>query len=233
MATIHDIEGAMNSLRAEISSIVAPQIAASVTALRNEVGGSVTAALAELRQHSANTAQQVSDTVQTQFQQAATGFSDEQAQMRAQLQAGQDRITAESLRVTTTQTVIEETLKTLQSNLDGAVAKLASVSDGKLEGIAEKLKDQDDQMTTWKVTLSDYEAEQKKYVEVVHTIMSKEVRDMHGSVTQLSTAMGHRMAQVEHIVEQQVMNAPVDGGRQGQGEHEDTKSAFPIQRRGT
>ena len=76
MATIHDIEGAMNLLRAEISSIVAPQIAASVTALRNEVGGSVIAALAELRQHSANTAQQVSDAVQTQFQQAATGFSD-------------------------------------------------------------------------------------------------------------------------------------------------------------
>ena len=102
MATIQDLEGAMNSLRAEISTIVAPQIAASITGLRNEVSGSVTAALAELRQHGANTAQQVSDTVQTQFQQAATGFSDEQALMRAQLQAGQDGITA-------TQTVMEKT----------------------------------------------------------------------------------------------------------------------------
>ena len=146
MATIQDIEAAMNSLRAEVPSIIAPLIAASVTALRNEVGGSVAAALAELRQHSASTTQQVADAVQTQFQQAATGFSDEQAQTRAQLQAGQDRITAESSRVTTTQTVIEETLRTLQSNLDGAVAKLASVSDGKLEGIAAELVSQADKM---------------------------------------------------------------------------------------
>ena len=77
MATIQDIEAAMNSLRAEVPSIIAPLIAASVTALRNEVGGSVAAALAELRQHSATTAQQVAGAVQTQFQQAATGFSDD------------------------------------------------------------------------------------------------------------------------------------------------------------
>ena len=57
MATIQDLEGAMNSLRAEISTIVAPQIAASITGLRNEVSGSVIAALAELRQHGANTVQ--------------------------------------------------------------------------------------------------------------------------------------------------------------------------------
>ena len=94
MATIHDAEGAMNSLRAEIATIVAPQIAASITGLRNEVSGSVTAALAELRQHSETTAQQVSDTVHTQFQQASKGFSDEQELMRGQLQAGQERITA-------------------------------------------------------------------------------------------------------------------------------------------
>ena len=106
----------MNALRAEIGGIVAPQIAASITVLRNEVSGSVTAALAELRQHGANTVQQVADTVQTQFQQAATGFADEQALMRTQLQAGQERITA-------TQTVMEKTLETLQANLDSAVAR--------------------------------------------------------------------------------------------------------------
>ena len=54
-ATIQDLEGAMNALRSEIASIVALQIAASITGLRNEVSGSVTAALAELRQHGANT----------------------------------------------------------------------------------------------------------------------------------------------------------------------------------
>ena len=131
MATIQDLEAAMNALRSEIPTIMALQIAASVTALRNEVEGSVNAALAELRQHSASTAQQISDGVQTQFRQAATGFSEEQERVRAQLQAGQERITA-------TQTIMEETLETLQKNLDEAVMKLASVSDGKLDEIATK-----------------------------------------------------------------------------------------------
>ena len=124
MATIQDIEAAMNSLRAEVSSIVAPQIAASITALRAEVSGSVAAALAEVRQHGVDASQHVAETVKETFQQAATGFSDEQARMRTQLQVGQERITV-------TQSVMEKTLETLQANLEGAVAKMASVSEGR------------------------------------------------------------------------------------------------------
>ena len=52
MATLQDLEGAMNALRAEISGIVAPQIAASITSFRSEIDVTVTAALGELRSHS-------------------------------------------------------------------------------------------------------------------------------------------------------------------------------------
>ena len=77
MATLGDLEGAMNSLRAEIAGIVAPQIAASITGLRTEVVVSVTAARAELRQHGETTAQQVIVAVDVRFQHASTGFSEE------------------------------------------------------------------------------------------------------------------------------------------------------------
>ena len=145
----------MNALRSEVPTIMAPHIAASITALRNEVEGSVTSALAELRQHSAGTAQQISDGVQTQFSQAATGFSEEQERVKVQLQAGQERITA-------TQTIMEETLKTLQKNLDEAVQKLASVSDGKLSDIAEKLVSQEDKMIAYELQMTEHEANRKE-----------------------------------------------------------------------
>ena len=103
MATLGDLEGAMNSLRAEIAGIVAPQIAASITVLRTEVGVSVTGALAELRQHSETTAKQVSVVVDARFQHASKGLSDEQKRLNG--------IQAEQERLTETQTTIEQTLE--------------------------------------------------------------------------------------------------------------------------
>ena len=155
-------------------------------------------------------AQQVSDTVDTRFQHASKSFSDEQELMRGQLQTGQERITA-------TQAIIEKSLEALKTNVDTAVAKMAAVSDGKLDGVASKLVEQEDKMTGFAVAMASYEADQAKNIQVIHTVMSGEVRTMHGDVTQLGSTLNHRMGQVEHIVQQQMMNAPVDGGRQSPG----------------
>jgi hypothetical protein len=54
--------------------------------------------------------------------------------------------------------------------------------------------------------MASYEADQAKNIEVIHTVMSGEVRTMHGDVTQLSSTLNHRMGHVEHIVQQQMMN---------------------------
>ena len=45
MATLDDLQGAMNALRAEISGLVSPQIAARITGLRSEVDVTVTGTL--------------------------------------------------------------------------------------------------------------------------------------------------------------------------------------------
>ena len=130
-ASIQDLEGAMNALRGEIASIVAPQIAASTTSLRSEVDHTVTTALVELRSHSESIAQKVSTAVEEKFQSASTAFTAEQELMRGQLQSGQDRITA-------TQEIFEQTLTKLDKDLKAAVEKLAAVSDGKLDEVATK-----------------------------------------------------------------------------------------------
>ena len=93
MATLGKLEGAMNALRAEITGIVAPQIAASITGHRAEVGATVTAALAELRQHSDTTAQQVSVAVDERFQHASTGFSEEQERLNGIMHLEHERLT--------------------------------------------------------------------------------------------------------------------------------------------
>ena len=102
-ASIQDLEGAMNALRGEITSIVAPQIAASTTSLRSEIDRSVMAALAELRSHSEGITQQVSTAVDDKFQSVSAAFTAEQELMRAQLQSGHARVTA-------TQEIFEQTL---------------------------------------------------------------------------------------------------------------------------
>ena len=135
-ATLQDLERAMNALLAEIAGITAPQIAASITVLRTEVSASVTAALAELRQHS----EAVDARVDARFQHATTGFIEERDRLNGELSAGQARLTA-------TQTQLTETLARLQVDLDTAVAKIKSVSDGKLDEVASQLVEQSDKMT--------------------------------------------------------------------------------------
>ena len=66
--TFEDLRGAMNSLRAEIPGLVAPQIAESITDLRPEVDVTVSAALTELRQQNETTTQRVSVAVDERFQ---------------------------------------------------------------------------------------------------------------------------------------------------------------------
>ena len=53
-------------------------------------------------------------------------------------------------------------------------------------------------MTGFEVAMASYEADQARNIQVIHTIMSGEVRFMHGDITQLSTTLNHRMGQVEH-----------------------------------
>ena len=99
--------------------------------------------------------------------------------MRGQLQAGQERITA-------TQAVFEQTLEELKSGLEAAVGKMAAVSDGKLDDVASKLIAQE-------ALMSEYKADQAKNIQVIHTVMSGEVRTMHGDVTLLGSTLNQRM----------------------------------------
>ena len=218
-ASLQDLEGAMNALRGEISAIVALQVAASITALRNEVSTSVSAALTELRQHS----EAVDARVDARFQLAETGFTEEQVRFNGPLDAGQARLTV-------TQTQLAETLARLKVDLDAAVAKIMAVSDGKLDEVASQLVDQSDKMTGFKVAMASYAADQAKNIQVIHTIMSGEVRTMHGEVTHLGTTLNHRMGQVEQFVQHRLQ---LETAVRAQGEHVDTKSVFPIQSRGT
>ena len=151
-----------------------------------------------MRQHS----EAVDARVDVRFQLAATGFSEEQVRLNGELNAGQARLTA-------TQTELAETLAKLNVDLDTAVAKIMSVSDGKLHEVASQIVEQSDKMTGFEVAMASYEADQAKNIELIHTIMSSEVRTMHGDVTQLSTTLNTRMGHVDHIVQQQVMNTPV------------------------
>ena len=77
---------------------------------------------------------------------------------------------------------------------------MAAVSDGKLDDVASKLIGQEDRMTGFAVAMASYKADQAKNIQVIHTIMSSEVRTMHGEVTQLGSDMNHRMGHVEHLV---------------------------------
>ena len=219
MATLGDFEGAMNALRAEISGIVAPQIAASITGLRTEVGVSVTAALSELRQHGETTAQQVSVAVDERFQHASTGFSEEQDRLNGIIHAEQERLTK-------TQTGIEQMLEKLKTDVNTAVEKMAAVGDGELDDIATALIEQ-------QATMDAYKADQAKNIDVIHNVMRNEVSQMHGDVTVLNTTLQGRMAAVEHVFQQQMMNTTVGDSREAPGELEDIKSVFPIQNRGT
>ena len=86
--TFDDLTSAMNPLHQKIPVLVAPRI----SGLRSEINITVSAALAEVRQQSATTAQPVFSAVDEQFQQAATGFSSEQERLNNILRSEHDRL---------------------------------------------------------------------------------------------------------------------------------------------
>ena len=125
----------MNALRSEISGIVAPQIAASITTLRSEIDTTVMAALSEVRSHSETMSQSVSGGVEERFQHAAAGFSAEQQRLN-------DLMHVEHERLARAQPAIAVLLAKLKVDVETAVGKLSAVSDGKLEQVASVLVEQ-------------------------------------------------------------------------------------------
>ena len=204
MATLDDLQGAVNALRAEISGIVAPQIAASITSLRSEVDVTVTSALDELRQHSETTTQRVSVAVDERFQHASTCFSAQQERLNGIMRAEHDRLTQAPA-------VAEQLLEKLRVDVTTAVEKMGAVSDGKLDEVATAIIEQ-------RAKLAAYEVEQELKVGVIHEILSKEVRSMHGSITDVNTTTLGRMARLEQGVDMQMTSQPFGESRQAPGE---------------
>ena len=87
---------------------------------------------------------------------------------------------------------------------------MSAVSDGKLDEVATALVDQSAKMAA-------YEADQAKNISVIHEVMSKEVRDMHGSITSVNTSIQGRMARIEQVIDLQMINAPAGESRQAPG----------------
>ena len=135
MATFQDLEGAMSSLRVEISGIVAPQIAASVTGLRSEIDVRVSAALGEVRTHGETITQRVSVAVEERFQNASAGFSAEQARLNGLMHVEHERLTQ-------AHAATKQLLAQLKAEVDATVEKMAAVSDGKLEEVAASIIEQ-------------------------------------------------------------------------------------------
>ena len=196
MASLQDLEGAVNALRGEISGIVAPQIAASITSFRAEIGTTVTAAPSELRSHSETISQRVSVAVEERLQHASTGLSAEQQRLNALMHKEHERLTQ-------AQVAIEELLATLKVDVETAVGKLSAVSDGKLEQVASVLIEQ-------QATLDKYRVDQDLKVGAAREVLSIEVRKMHQSHTEVNTVTLGRMDQLELVVGAQMRDRPVD-----------------------
>ena len=140
MATLDDLQGAVNALRAETAGIVAPQMAASITSLRSEVDVTVTAARDELRQHSETTTQRVSVAVNELFQNASIGFSTGQERLNGIWRGEHDRLTRQI-------EVNKQLLEKLSVEVRTAVEKMSAVSDGKLDEVSTAIIEQRAKMT--------------------------------------------------------------------------------------
>ena len=141
--------------------------------------------------------------VDERFQYASTGSSEEQERLNGIIHAEQERLTK-------TQTGIEQMLEKLKTDVNTAVEKMAAVGDGKLDDIATALIEQQG-------TMEAYKADQAKNIDVIHKVMRNEVSLMHGDVKVLNITLQGRMAAVEHVVQQQMMNTPVGDSRQAPG----------------
>ena len=160
--TFDDLQAAMESLRQEIPGLVASQLAASITGLRSEIDVTVSAALADVRQQNETTTQRVSVVVDEQFQKASAGYTAEQERVNGILRAEHDRLTQ----------VLSENkqlLDQLSVEVKATVDKIGAVSEGELDQVASALIEQ-------QATMEAYKEEKKRKVDVVHEMLSKEVR---------------------------------------------------------
>ena len=133
--TFDDLASAMNALRQEIPGLIAP----SISGLRSEIDTAVGAALVEIRQQSATTAQHVTSAVDEQFQSAATGLTNEQDRLNNILHAEHHRLSA--------------LLDQLTIDVRTSVEKVFAVTDGKLDEVATALLEQRATMEAYKPSL--------------------------------------------------------------------------------
>ena len=66
-------------------------------------------------------------------------------------------------------------------------------------------------------TMEAYKVDQKLKVDVIHEILSKEVRSMHGSITEVNTMTLARMDVIERVVGTKMQNRPVGEGGNAPG----------------
>ena len=125
--TLQDLQSALDSPRQEFQS--------SFQGLRTETDNAVGAALTEIRQQSANSAQQVASAVAAQFASASQGFSKEQTRIT-------DILTAEHAAMNGLVTQQQAELEQLTAEVRAGIEKVAAVSDGKLDMVASSLAKQ-------------------------------------------------------------------------------------------
>ena len=83
------------------------------------------------------------------------------------------------------------------------VEKVSAVSDGKLDEVANAIIEQ-------RATMEAYKVYQNLNVDVIHEILSKEVRSMHGSITEVNTMTLARMDHLERAVGAEMQRRPAD-----------------------
>ena len=96
-------------------------------------------------------------------------------------------------------------LDQLSIDVRTTVEKVSANSDGKLDKVASAIIEQ-------RATMEAYKVDQKLKVDVIHEILSKEVLNMHGSISEVNTMTIARMDTMERVVGTQMQNRPVGEG---------------------
>ena len=112
--------------------------------------------------------------VDEQFQKASARFTTEQERVNGFPRAEHDRL----IQVLNEN---KQLLDQLSVEVKATVDKIGAVSEGKLDQVASALIEP-------QATMQAYTDDQKRKVDVVHEILSKEVRLMHGSATEVTTS---------------------------------------------
>ena len=101
-----------------------------------------------------------------QCQKASAGFTSEQERLNKILHAEHDRLN-------------KQLFDQLSIEVKATVEKVGAVSDGKLDEVASAIIEQ-------RATMEAYKVDQKLKVDVINEILSKELRNMHGSITEVN-----------------------------------------------